>query len=279
MNTLTTIRTANRLFGDLAPKLTAKLARHILMTPHVPRPRDWELPALAAAEPITFRFGLAGLRWGNSGPTVLLVHGWEGRPTQFSSLVAPLLAAGRQVIAIEAPAHGRSPGHESHVFAFTEAVLEVGAELRGIEAVVGHSMGGSAALLALAQGLRAERAVVLGSPASLPRVLDRFAHALALPPEARVEFLRLVDEHVGVPAATLDVERLGARLSLPGLIVHDRDDGSVPFAEAEALARGWRDAQLVATQGLGHRRVLGDPAIVARVAQFLVGDAAQLRAA
>lgn len=279
MNTLATIRTANRLFGDLAPKLTAKLARRILMTPHVPRAREWELGVLAEAQPITFRFGLAGLRWGSHGPIVLLVHGWEGRPTQFAQLVAPLRAAGRQVIAIEAPAHGRSPGHESHVFAFTEALLEVGAELRGVEAVVGHSMGGSAALLALAQGLQAERAVVLGSPASLARVLDRFAHALALPPEARVEFLRLVDEHVGVPAATLDVERLGARLGLPGLVVHDHDDESVPFAEAEALARGWKGAQLVATNGLGHRRVLGDAGVVARVAEFLVGTPARLRAA
>ncbi|HET7843119.1 MAG TPA: alpha/beta hydrolase [Xanthomonadales bacterium] len=279
MNTLTTIRTINYWFGDLAPKLTARLARRILMTPHVPRPRDWELSTLAQAEPITFRFGLAGLRWGNEGPIVLLVHGWEGRPTQFAKLVAPLRAAGRQVIAIEAPAHGRSPGHESHVFAFTEALLEVGAELRGVEAVVGHSMGGSAALLALAQGLRAERAVVLGSPASLSRVLDRFATALALRPEARVDFLHMVDEHVGIPASSLDVETLGARLALPGLIVHDRDDESVPFAEAEALARGWKGAQLVATQGLGHRRVLGDPAIVARLADFLVGTPALLRAA
>ena len=279
MNTLTTIRTINYWFGDLAPKLTARLARRILMTPHVPRPRDWELSTLAQAEPITFRFGLAGLRWGNEGPIVLLVHGWEGRPTQFAKLVAPLRAAGRQVIAIEAPAHGRSPGHESHVFAFTEALLEVGAELRGVEAVVGHSMGGSAALLALAQGLRAERAVVLGSPASLSRVLDRFATALALRPEARVDFLQMVDEHVGIPASSLDVETLGARLALPGLIVHDRDDESVPFAEAEALARGWNGAQLVATQGLGHRRVLGDAGIVARVADFLVGTPALLRAA
>lgn len=279
MNALATIRTANRLFGDLAPKLAAQLARRILMTPHVPNPREWELATLAQAEPITFRFGLAGLRWGSEGPIVLLVHGWQGRPTQFARLVAPLRAAGRQVIAIEAPAHGRSPGHESHVFAFTEALLEVGAELRGVEAVVGHSMGGSAALLALAQGLRAERAVVLGAPASLTRVLDRFAHMLALPPEARVEFLRLVDEHVGVPAATLDVEKLGAHLTLPGLIVHDRDDQSVPFGEAEALVRGWRGAQLVATQGLGHRKVLGDAGIVARVAEFLVGAPALLRAA
>jgi pimeloyl-ACP methyl ester carboxylesterase len=279
MNTLTTIRAINHAFGDLAPKLTARLARRILMTPHVQRPRDWELSVLAEAEPITFRFGLAGLRWGDSGPIVLLVHGWEGRPTQFASLVAPLRAAGRRVIAIEAPAHGRSPGHESHVFAFTEALLEVGAELRDVEAVVGHSMGGSAALLALAQGLRAERAVVLGSPASLSRVLDRFATALALRPEARADFLQMVDEHVGIPASTLDVEKLGSRLALPGLVVHDRGDESVPFTEAEALVRGWRGAQLVATQGLGHRRVLGDAGIVARVADFLVGTPALLRAA
>ena len=108
MNTLATIRTANRLFGDLAPKLTAKLARPILMTPHVPRAREWELGVLAEAQPITFRFGLAGLRWGSHGPIVLLVHGWEGRGSQLAAMVPLLVEAGFSVVTFDAPGHGEA---------------------------------------------------------------------------------------------------------------------------------------------------------------------------
>lgn len=270
MNPLATLRATNHLLGTLAPRFTARMARRMMMRPRQSGPRQWELPALKSAEQITFRFGLSGLRWGNSGPVVLMMHGWQGRPTQFAAMVPALVAAGRQVIALEGPAHGRSPGEEAHVFAFAEALLEAAAELRGVESVIGHSMGGSAALSAIEHGMQAERAVVIGSPAALRRVLQRFATTIGLPESAERAFHRVVDRHVGIPAEALDVTRFAALHALPGLIVHDRDDDSVPFREGELLAEGWKSAQLLATKGLGHQRVLGDPGVVQAVTRFLL---------
>jgi len=66
--------------------MVASRLRERFMTPRNLPPRDWELPLLTSAERITLRFGLSALRWG-SGPTVLLMHGWEGRPTQFAELI------------------------------------------------------------------------------------------------------------------------------------------------------------------------------------------------
>ena len=279
MNSLSTIRTTTRVLGTIAPRLTAGLARKLMMTPRVHQPREWERGALESAERITFRFGLSGLRWGNGGPVVLMMHGWQGRPTQFKQFIAPLLAAGRQVIALEAPGHGRSPGPESNVYLFAQALLDAAAELRGVESVVGHSMGGSAALIAMGEHRYAERAVVIGSPGSLVRVLDRFADSIALPEAAKRSFFDLVDERVGVPASELDTSRIGPHLHMPGLVVHDRDDDMVPFAEGEAIARAWPQARFLATEGLGHRQVLADPGVVHAVASFLTDGEALQRAA
>src|SRR5688572_8124873 len=273
MNAMATIRTANQVLGRFAPRFTAEIARRLMMRPAQNPPRAWERDATATAEPITFRFGLAGLRWGTSGPVVLALHGWRGRPTQFARFAAPIVASGRQLIAVEAPAHGRSPGEESNVVLFAQALHEAAAELRGLEALIGHSMGGGAAMLAVAEGLPVERAVVIGAPAALTRVLDRYADAIALPANARQAFLASVDRHVGVPAAAIDSTALGHRLGLPGLVVHDRDDDMVPFAEGESLARDWRGAELHATSGLGHRQVLADAGVIARVLAFLDGAA------
>ena len=269
MNALTTMRTTNQVIGTIAPRLTGALARRLLMRPQQYTPREAERAALATAERITLRFGLSALRWGAPGPVVLMMHGWSGRPTQFRHLVAPLVAAGRQVIALDAPAHGRSPGDEAHPLAFAEAVLEAAGELKHVESVVGHSMGGAAVMLALAQQRFADRAVVFGSPAAMSRVLERFARTIALPRAAKRAFLEIVDRHVGVPARELDVTRYESALTIPGLVVHDRDDDSVPFCEAEAIARAWPRARLIATQGLGHRRVLSDPGVVAAATRFL----------
>jgi pimeloyl-ACP methyl ester carboxylesterase len=50
-------------------------------------------------------------------------------------------------------------------------------------------------------------------------------------------------------------------------VVHDRDDLTVPVADGERLAAALPDARLTLTSGLGHRRAVQDPAVVAEVAR------------
>ena len=273
MNAMTTIRTANQIVGRVAPEFAARFARRLLMRPRVNPPRSFESDAFAGAERITFRFGLAGWRWGGRGPIVLMLHGWQGRPSQFKHFVAPLLAAGYQVIALEAPAHGRSPGTEAHPMLFAEALLEAAAELRHVEAVIGHSMGGAAALIALDKHQFTNKAVIIGAPASMGRVLGRFADFIGLPRSAQATFFDVVDRHVGVPANEIDMSRFGARLPVTGLIVHDHDDDMVPFSEGEVIAKHWLRAEFMPTSGLGHRLVLADPKVVDRAVRFITGNA------
>lgn len=272
MNRLAPMQFGHRLLGSLAPSLSARLARHQLLTPRRHAPRDWEHAALATAEPVTFRFGLAGLRWGGAGPVVLMLHGWEGRPSQFAAFVPPLLAAGRQVISLAAPAHDGGPLRQANVLLFAQALLEAGSELRDIEAVLGHSMGGAAALLALRLGLSAPRVATLASPSALAAALDRYARSLALPPRAHCRFRKLVDERVGIPADCIDIALVAAGLRLPALIAHDRNDAAVPFAEAERITAAMPYAQLLATRGLGHSRILTEPTVVDEVVAFLLAE-------
>lgn len=273
MNALQNIRRFNALLGPLLPSLSAKIARRLLMRPRRLAARDWEQAALDSAERITFRFGLSGLRWGpRDAPVVLMLHGWEGRGSQFRHLIEPLVAAGKQVIALDAPAHGQSPGQEANPVVFAHAALEAAAEIRDLEAVVGHSMGAAALAYALTQGLYAERAVLIAGPSRLADVLRRFADHLGLGAEARQRFLALVENHTGVRIADLDLVQASKHLHIPVLLVHDRDDVEVPFAASQQLAAAWPQAELLATQGLGHVRVLKHAAVIRRVSQFLLAD-------
>lgn len=273
MNTLHTIRTANRVVGNLAPALAANFARRLLMTPQRHRPKDFEQAARASAEPVTFRFGLSGLRWGHAGPVVLAMHGWSGRPTQFAGFIQPLLAAGRQVIALEAPAHGRSPGREAHAMSFVEAILESAGEIKGLESVLGHSMGGAAALYAAHLGLPVQRVATIGAPASFHRVLARFADWLSLPTPAQRAFVETVNRHTGVDADEIDVARFAGQFGFEGLVVHDADDREVPFGEAQAMLDAWPAARGIFTRGLGHSRILVDPGVIEATTRFLLGGA------
>ena len=266
MSAMSWIRGFNATVGRLAPDLAASKMHRAFLTPRELPPRDWELPLLAEAERVTLRFGLSALRWGQ-GPAVLLLHGWEGRPTQFAELIRALVRAGYGVVALDAPAHGRSPGHEANVVLFARALLEAAGELPPLKAVIGHSLGGASALLATQLGLRTEALVTIAAPARILGALRRFAHFVGLPRQARARFVRMVEQSAGMPAAQLDVERY--RLNFPGLVVHAEDDPMVPFGEAQNIHAAWPGSRLLRLDRGGHSKPLGDRQVVEAVLELL----------
>ena len=56
------------------------------------------------------------------------------------------------------------------------------------------------------------------------------------------------------------------------LVIHDRDDTTVPFSNGTELAGSWPGAELVETSGLGHSDILRDPTVIAQILQFIKDD-------
>jgi pimeloyl-ACP methyl ester carboxylesterase len=60
-------------------------------------------------------------------------------------------------------------------------------------------------------------------------------------------------------------------MTLPLLVVHDEQDRAVSIECGEQLAQAWPGASLKRTRGLGHNRILRDPAIVEAVVDYVRG--------
>lgn len=269
MNPLPYIRLANATVGRLAPGVTARAARKMLMTPRPQSTRDWEIRHMETATRITLPNGLSTLQWGVEGaPIILCLHGWEGRGSQFGMLALPLAEAGYRVIALDAPAHGESPGREANPLVFRDALLDTGKALGQLELVIGHSMGASASALAIAQGLDTRSAVLVAGPASLRDVLNRFAGYFGLPDSARRRFLGIVESHTRAPLDTVEVSQLAKHFDMPALVVHDQDDPMVPFSDAGQIADHWPQARLLTTSGLGHFQALRDAQVISTIVTF-----------
>lgn len=197
----------------------------------------------------------------------LLVHGWESRAASWHVLVRALVAQGWHVTAFDAPAHGESAGEATSVVAMGEALLAVAGWLGPVDAVVAHSLGSPAALYAFAHGLRTGASVHLAGPSSLIRALERTACAVKVNLAAlrtRFEALTRLD------AADMELERLAAGMRHPALLLHDPLDPEVHWSESAALANAWDGAQLEAANGVGHRKIIGDRAVVDRIVEFLL---------
>ncbi|WP_369656469.1 alpha/beta hydrolase [Variovorax sp. V213] len=208
-----------------------------------------------------------------SAPVVLLVHGWGGHAGQMVALAEAVAHAGLRPVLLELPAHGRSAGMMSNSPQFARAISYVVARLvadgHALRAAVAHSMGANALGLAAAQGLRAERLVLLAPPASAREYTRYFAHTFGLSEATRLAMQRLFEAQEGILMAQLEPAAVGPRIAQPTLIVHDRDDRVNRFADAEAYRDAIKGAQLVATQGLGHRRILKEEEVLRQVARFL----------
>jgi pimeloyl-ACP methyl ester carboxylesterase len=66
-------------------------------------------------------------------------------------------------------------------------------------------------------------------------------------------------------------------MARPLLVVHDRDDVTVPWLDGATIADAWPGARLMMTGGLGHRGIVRDPGVVGEVVRFLKEDAAASR--
>lgn len=231
------------------------------------------------ARRLTVRSGpyrLATWTWGE-GPTVLLAHGWEGRAAQLAPLVAPLLDEGFRVVAFDMPAHGSSTGTTVSAVEMARAIRDVAEETAplyplaqtALHGLVAHSLGGIAATLALGDGLAARRAVLL-APASEPTYYARRAATLLGLRGPRLEgLLQRVTARLGGDLDAVHPLTVARRIATPALILHADDDRDVPIAQGEALAAAWPGARLDRLHGLGHRKLLRDSTVHARVARFL----------
>ena len=212
--------------------------------------------------------------WGDPAtqPYVLFAHGWSSHGTRVAPWLAPLQAAGYAVVAFDQAAHGRSSGTRTTLPDFACHLLAVARHYGPAAAVIGHSLGGAAAMLAMARGLAAERAVLIAPPADPLEAVERFSRALWLPSHLGRRMFAHFEQAMRFDAGELQAHRNTPSIGRPALIVHDLEDREVPWSEGERYARFWPDSRLLSTQGLGHNRIADDQGVIAAVVRFLRGE-------
>lgn len=251
-------------------------ARHAFSTPERVALTADEQAALAGAAEAPLRHEAVKLaRWTlGTGPRVVLVHGWNSRGAHLLGFAKPLVDAGFSVTLFDLPGHGDSGGHAASVVHAGRALRTLARHLGDVHAVIGHSMGSAAALLAFAHGLSVQRSVHLAGPSSLTPMVKALALAQGLGPADAAAFAGWVEGFIGTRIADVDLEQLRHGLRHPGLIVHDAEDRTVPFAASQALHAAWPGSRLEPVTGLGHRRLLADADVIARSVAFIADGAA-----
>ncbi len=267
----------------ISDNLGASFAERLFTTPrrHARPDREREVLATARRSSVTItlrsprhagqQLDVPVWRWG-LGPAVLLVHGWEGRGSQLGAFVAPLVRAGLSVVTFDAPGHGNAPDHRLYLTDLADTIADVAAATGPIHGVIAHSFGAAGVLLAgVRNGLRINRNIMVAPNVIIDDAVARFARLVGLDDVDRTTLEHRIAEHTGLTLDILRLDRLTAERDEHLLVIHDRGDREVGFHHGERLASLWPSANLLATDGLGHRRILRDDATI-RAAVTLLAD-------
>lgn len=267
MSTLETTTTSPQAFVKKAYRAFFSPSRYEV------KPRDREI--IDSGDNYRLRFDggeLAVTTWGESGPLVLLMHGWGGARAQMTGFVEPLLEAGYRVAAYDQPAHGESDGKMTNLLEIAPTMDLIKEREGKPEAIIAHSFGTLVTSYALANWdfPAPARLVYLGSFNRLLDSLPRFQALAGLPDPVMDGLHDMIYANFGKDVMDgIWNEKMTQKIDIPALMFHDKADNVTPVEDSRAIARVWKSARLVETEGLGHRGALQSKEVHAQVVEFL----------
>ena len=264
----------SKLISFISPKLITLFAAKLFTTPikHKIPKRELEMDRKSVQKLIpvpAINKEVVLYQYGKSERKILLVHGWSGRGTQLFKIADELLKAGYSTISFDAPAHGKSPGKTTIMVDFIATILEIEKQFGPFEAAIGHSLGGMSVLNAIKKGLKVNHAVVIGSGDIVEDIMDDFVAKLELKPSVstllRLHFEKKYGEKMNSYSAFLAAKET----TIPVLVIHDNNDPEVPVKAGIHIHEYLKNGELLLTDGLGHRKILGNPKVIERTIQFI----------
>jgi len=210
--------------------------------------------------------------WGESGPAILLMHGWGGARAQMTGFVEPLLAAGYRVIAYDQPAHGESDSKLTNLLEIAPTMDLMKAREGNFDAIIAHSFGTLITSYALVNRNFSppSKLVYFGAFNRLLDSLPRFQVLANLPDELITGLQEMIYENFGRDVLDAIVnETLAPQINISALMFHDKSDNVTPVDDSRAIAQVWKSAKFIETDGLGHRGALQSKEIHEQVVKFL----------
>ena len=270
------ILATGKILSYISPFLASRFAAKLFLTPYrykLPKrekemdvasdQKRFTIPSMEK-EVVVYTYGNF-----NADRKILLAHGWSGRGTQMAVLAKSLAEEGYQIVSFDAPGHGKAPGKMSMMPYFIETVHFLDKQYGPFEAAVGHSLGGMSLLKAVKDGFKIKKLVIIGTANSVTGITRKFAENLHLNEKVAEKMKIYFDKKFGQDMDNYSAAASAQEVFIPTLVVHDKNDVDVPVKAAYEIDSVLKESELFLTEGLGHRKILGDTEVINKITTFI----------
>ncbi|MFB9054357.1 alpha/beta hydrolase [Formosa undariae] len=259
------------LLSYFSKPYAANKALNLFTKPRKGRVQDWQVDFLETAfnEELFYKDQpIMTYRWLGKKGTILLAHGWESNSYRWKPLVPELLKKGYGVVALDAPAHGRSGNKEFNALIYAEYINVVAKRFKP-ETIIAHSVGGMAATVFQNkyQAPSLEKFILLGAPSEFKDIISRYVIMLGYNTRISNQLNKTILKRFGVAPEAFSSAKFLENNKTKGLIIHDKSDTIIPYNDALLIKDSYKNSALITTDGLGHS--LNDASVRDHIYTFL----------
>lgn len=217
----------------------------------------------------------------NPKKRAFILHGWMSRAEHMMNIIRDLYNQDVEVVAIDLPAHGKSPGIQLNWRDTVKIILDVQKRYGNFDFAVGHSYGGAMLLTALGianleyedfkENLILPKLILLGAPTKVDTPIGMLSRFTRLNPNQREKFYRKVLSHEEVTPQQLDGVYLQKKYPTETefLCIHSINDRVIPHSDALHLKRLGKRVRLISKEKLGHLKILNNQTVLDDIRQFI----------
>ena len=244
----------------LSPHLVAELGYKKFNNPQSAKYRDFEKTMDDEAVKSTIEFkgkNIAIYTWGDGEKKALLIHGWEGRATNFGKLIPILVSKGYQVIGFDAPSHGRTDKFKNS-FATFEHLATFMLEQNKYELLITHSTGSSFGLWGLHKlNISIPKVFICTTPNTVESRFQLTMDQFGLGNKTMKHMMRIFQKDTGHNPDELVSSQFVQSIDFDQIIfISDEKDKVIPLEWTNTVHEAIPNSELKLLNGTGHFRML-----------------------
>ncbi|MEO7264679.1 MAG: alpha/beta fold hydrolase [Ferruginibacter sp.] len=270
------VKSRLNILSLINPSLARKEVMRLFCTPLV-RYKGKPADIFLKSEALEFKLddlSIRGFRCNHpSLKKLLILHGFSSSCHKFEHFVKPLVKLGYEVLAFDAPAHGRSDGKQVNALVYAEMIKKIQTLYGPINAYIGHSFGGLAACFALEslQSLPATKLVLIAPAADTTTAID---NAFAMLKLRNKKLRQMMDDEIlalsGNETSWFSIRRAIKNIDAEVLWIQDENDLITPMKDAlKVKDDNHGHVNFCITKGLGHQKIYHDRTVMDTIINFL----------